>query len=66
MRALHDRARQHIDSAKNQTKASAMGVPYYRKRRSASYLVRELRSVRERERERERYRESETEVTSPF
>ena len=30
---------------------SAMGVHYYRKRRSASYLVREVRSVRERERE---------------
>ena len=34
---------------------------YYRKRGSASYIVREVRSVRERE----RYRESETEVTSP-
>ena len=35
---------------------------YYRKRGSASYIVREVLSVRERERERER----ETEVTSPF
>ena len=41
-------------------------VPYYRKRGSASYIVREVRSVRERERERyrERERDSETEVTS--
>ena len=30
--------------------------PYYRKRGSASYIVREVRSVRERERERERKR----------
>ena len=41
---------------------------YYRKRGSASYIVREVRSARERdterERERERERESETEVTS--
>ena len=41
---------------------------YYRKCGSASYIVREVRSVREREiqreRERERERESETEVTS--
>ena len=28
VRALHDRAREHIASAKNQTKASAMGVHY--------------------------------------
>ena len=43
---------------------------YYRKRGSASYIVREVLSVRERERERERYRhrerERETEVTSPL
>ena len=45
---------------------------YYRKRGSASYIVREVLSVRERERERdtererERERERETEVTSPF
>ena len=32
---------------------------YYRKRGSASYIVREVHSVRERERERERYRERE-------
>ena len=37
---------------------------YYRKRGSASYIVREVRSVRERDTERER--ESETEVTSPL
>ena len=34
---------------------------YYRKRGSATYIVREVRSVRERDTE----RESETEVTSP-
>ena len=34
---------------------------YYRKRGSASYIVREVRSVRDRERERERYRERERE-----
>ena len=51
---------------------------YYRKRGSASYIVSEVRSVRERERERERERdterererererETETEVTSPL
>ena len=43
---------------------------HYRKRGSASYIVREVHSVRERERERERerYRERErkTEVTSPL
>ena len=45
---------------------------YYRKRGSASYIVREVLSVRERERERERdtdrerERQSETEVTSPL
>ena len=38
---------------------------YYRKRGSASYIVREVLSVRERERYREREREIETEVTSP-
>ena len=46
----------------------------YRKRGSASYIVREVREVRERERERERdtesekerERERETEVTSPL
>ena len=40
----------------------------YRKRGSASYIVREVRSVRQREREgeRERERERETEVTSTF
>ena len=32
-------------------------MPYYRKRGSASYIVREVLSVRERERERERYRQ---------
>ena len=32
---------------------------YYRKRGSASYIVREVLLVRERERERERYRERE-------
>ena len=37
---------------------------YYRKRGSASYIVREVHSVRERERE--RYRERKTEVTSPL
>ena len=36
----------------------------YRKRGSASYIVREVLSVRERERYRERERERETEVTS--
>ena len=35
---------------------------YYRKRGSASYIVREVQSVRERERERERDGSSETEV----
>ena len=43
---------------------------YYRKRGSASYIVREVHSVRERERERyrerERERERKTEVTSPL
>ena len=43
---------------------------YYRKRGSASYIVREVLSVRERERERDtdrqRERERETEVTSPL
>ena len=45
-----------------------LGAWYYRKRGSASYIVREVLSVRERERyrERERERERETEVTSPF
>ena len=33
--------------------------PYYRKRGSASYIVREVQSVRERKRERERERETE-------
>ena len=37
----------------------------YKKRGSASYIVGEVRSVRERDTERERERESETEVTSP-
>ena len=46
-------------------------TPYYRKRGSASYIVREVTfGERERERERERYRERErerkTEVTSPL
>ena len=49
-------------------------LPNYRKRGSASYIVREVLSVRERERERERdterererERERETEVTSPL
>ena len=45
-------------------------MEYYRKRGSASYIVREVLSVREREREiqreRERERERETEVTSPL
>ena len=46
---------------------SAEALPiYYRKRGSASYIVREVLSVRERERERERYRERKTEVTSPL
>ena len=35
--------------------------PYYRKRERASYVVREVRSVRERERERYRERERERE-----
>ena len=40
---------------------------YYRKRGSASYIVREVLSVREREIQRERERERErTEVTSPL
>ena len=41
---------------------------YYRKRGSASYIVREVHSVREREKEREiqRERERKTEVTSPL
>ena len=34
---------------------------YYRKRFRASYIVREVRSVRERERERERERDTERE-----
>ena len=47
-------------------------LAYYRKRGSASYIVREVLSVRERKRERERERERdtdrerETEVTSPL
>ena len=41
-----------------------MKVFYTRKRGSASYIVREVHSVREREREREIQRQ--TEVTSPF
>ena len=45
-------------------------LSYYRKRFRASYIVREVHSVRERERdterERERERERETEVTSPL
>ena len=45
-------------------------LQYYRKRGSASYIVREVHSVRERERERERERDTErerkTEVTSPL
>ena len=57
---------------------SSQGIPknrfYYRKRGSASYIVRGVREVREREREREREiqrerereRERETEVTSPL
>ena len=52
---------------------SALSFPrffgvYYRKRGSASYIVREVLSVREREREiqRERERERKTEVTSPL
>ena len=39
---------------------------YYRKRGSASYIVREVHSVRERERYTERERERKTEVTSPW
>ena len=39
---------------------------YYRKCGSASYIVREVHSVRERERERDRERERKTEVTSPL
>ena len=39
---------------------------YYRKRGSASYIVREEHSVRERERERDTERERKTEVTSPL
>ena len=41
-------------------------VRYYRKRGSASYIVREVLSVRERERERDTDRQRETEVTSPL
>ena len=46
----------------------AVRYSYYRKRGSASYIVREVRSVRDREREREREREiqRQTEVTSPL
>ena len=47
-----------------------MRAGYYRKRGSASYIVREVLSVRERkrdtDRETERERERETEVTSPL
>ena len=39
---------------------------YYRKRGSASYIVREVLLVREREREIQRERERKTEVTSPL
>ena len=39
---------------------------YYRKRGSASYIVREVHSVRQREIQRERERERKTEVTSPL
>ena len=38
-----------------------VSAAYYRKRGSASYIVREVRSVRERERERERERDTERE-----
>ena len=58
-----------IHKIKLRTKISATAVlGVNRKRGSASYIVREVRSVRERERERERerYRERKTEVTSPF
>ena len=50
------------------TECTSLNWSYYRKRGSASYIVREVLSVRERERERyrERERERETEVTSPF
>ena len=45
----------------------AWDIPlYYRKRGSASYIVREVHSVRERDTERERARERKTEVTSPL
>ena len=43
---------------------SCVSFAYYRKRESASYIVREVLSVREREREREIQRK--TEVTSPL
>ena len=46
----------------DQRSQKKMGGTYYRKRGSASYIVREVREVKERERERER----KTEVTSPF
>ena len=48
----------------------SIAICYYRKRGSASYIVREVHSVRERERyrerERQRERERKTEVTSPL
>ena len=61
-------------AAQERQKAFRSGLPqnalhclvYYRKRGSVSYIVREVRSVRERERERYRERERETEVTSPW
>ena len=45
------------DWSKNQIKSCPCAQSYYRKRGSASYIVREVRSVRERYREGERERE---------
>ena len=57
----------HISFAQLVTKKHVLfynfksSAQYYRKRGSASYIVREVHSVRERERERERYTERERE-----
>ena len=60
------RSGDHLGDAKV-SKKGHLAPSNYRKRGSASYIVREVQSVREREREREtEVRSSETEVTSPL
>ena len=50
-----------ISNSSAAKKISRLAGLYYRKRGRASYIVREVRSVREKERERERERERDTE-----